>query len=151
MRSINSACWSRLGRAATIGLILCLLSSSTPAASATIVALAKESSISLAFWFGASGLGKLIQGRGMSKAGNQEKQSDRNARVTRIHIFPGDVTLQLDERVHLSAVAYDRNDSPVSGVNIKWSANDEGRKRDGPISPQGEFRALAPGTFEITA
>lgn len=151
MRSAKSSCWSGLGRTTTIALILCLLSTSTPAAPQTIVALAKESSISFAFWFRASGLGKLIQGRGTSNARKQEKQEDRNAKVARIQIFPGDITLQLDQSVHLSGVAYDGNDAPVSGVSIKWSANDEGRKRSGPISPHGEFRALAPGTFKITA
>src|SRR5258707_116086 len=136
---------------ASLLLILCLLSSSTPAAPQTLVALTRESSISFAFWFRASGLGKLIQGRGTSNARKQEKQTDRNAKVARLQIFPGDVTLQLDQSVHLSAIAYDRNDAPVSGVEIKWSANDEGRKRSGPISSQGEFRALAPGTFKIAA
>jgi RHS repeat-associated protein len=151
MRSAYSSFRRGLGRAANIALILCLLTTSTPAAPQTIIAVTKESSISFAFWFRASGLGKLIQLRGTSKASKQEKQADRNAKVTRIQIFPGDITLQLDQGVHLSAVAYDLNDSPVSGVNIRWSANDEGRKRNGPISPQGEFRALAPGTFKITA
>ena len=151
MRPTNSSCWSGLTRATVIALILCLLSTSTPAAPQTIAALAKESSISFAFWFRASGVAKLLQGRGAGSAGKQEKQADRNAKVARIQIFPGDVTVQLDQRVHFTAVAYDRNDSPVSGVNIKWSATDEGRQRKGPISPQGEFLALARGTFKIIA
>jgi RHS repeat-associated protein len=151
MRSRKSSCWSGLGRATTIALIFCLLSTSTPAAPQMIAALAKESSVSFAFWFRARGLSKLIQGSGTTNASRQEKQADRNAKVTRIQIFPGDITLQIDQSVHLSAVAYDGNDAPVSGVNIKWTANDEGRKRSGPITPQGEFRAIVPGTFKITA
>ena len=64
MHSTNSArCYVSV-RATTIGLILCLLSTSTPAAPQAIVALAKESRISFAFWFRASGLPKLIQGQG---------------------------------------------------------------------------------------
>src|SRR5438128_10007103 len=86
---------------ASLLLILCLLSSSTPAAPQIIVSVTKESSVSFAFWFRASGLGKLIQDRGTSKASKQEKQADRNARVARVQIFPGDVTLQLDQSLHL--------------------------------------------------
>jgi len=78
MHSTNSSRCCLLVRATTIGLILCLLSTSTPAAPQEIVALAKESSTSFAFWFRASGLPKLIQGQGNAK--QQEKQRDRDAK-----------------------------------------------------------------------
>jgi len=149
MHSTNSARCCVTVRATTIGLILCLLSTSTPAAPQTIVALAKESRISFAFWFRASGLAKLIQGQG--NANGQEKQSDRDAKVSRIQIFPGDLTVQLDQRVHFSALSYTADGSPVSGVTIKWSLQAEGRKGVGSISPQGEFRAFSAGKVKIIA
>src|ERR1700694_4381895 len=107
MLSTNSSFWSGLGRAATIALILCLLSTSTPAAPQTIVATVKESTISFAFWYRASALAKLIQGRGVGNAKGQEKQADRDAKISRVQIFPGDVTVDLSDRVKFSAVAYD--------------------------------------------
>jgi hypothetical protein len=48
-------------RVASLALVVCLLSSSTPAAPQMIVALAKESSISFGFWFRASGLVRYRQ------------------------------------------------------------------------------------------
>ena len=52
-----------VGRTMSVAVILSLMASSTPAAPiAAIVALAKESSVSLRFWFHASGLAKSLQG-----------------------------------------------------------------------------------------
>src|SRR5690349_4699312 len=104
---------------ATIALVICLLTSSTPAAPQTIVAVAKESSTGFIFWFHANGLAKLIQGRGIGNASRQEKQADRDARVSRVQIFPGDATIDVSDRVRFSAVAYDRDDNPVGGVKIR--------------------------------
>ncbi|HWC76270.1 MAG TPA: hypothetical protein VG778_02350, partial [Blastocatellia bacterium] len=71
-------------------MILSLIAASTPAATPTaIAAMAKESSVSLTFWYHSSGLAKLLQGLGSGKAKPQEKQSDRDAKVSRIQIFPG--------------------------------------------------------------
>ena len=66
-----------LRKSICIALILSLLATSTPAAPQTIVAFAKETSISFSFWFHASGWRKvavrLIQGRD-SNGKVQEKQ-----------------------------------------------------------------------------
>jgi RHS repeat-associated protein len=115
------------------------------------VSLTQESSVSFAFWFRASGLAKLIQQGGSDNRQEEEKQSDRDARVVAIKIFPGDLTLHLDDRLHLSAVAYDGKGVPVGGVRIKWTAQDEGRNASGRISPDGYFEAGIPGTFKVTA
>jgi RHS repeat-associated protein len=115
-----------------------------------MVALAKEYRISLGFWYRASTLPKLIQGQsGNSK--RQEKQSERDARVSRLQIFPGDLTVQLDQRVRFNAIAYSADGSPVSGIKIQWSVQHEGKKRIGSISQQGEFLAFAPGKVKIIA
>ena len=108
-------------RVVSVALVLCLLSSSTPAAAQTIIAVAKESSTSFAFWFNSSGLAKLVQGRGLGNAKRQEKQAERDAKISRLQIFPGDVTIDLGERVRFSAIAYDQDNNPVGGVKIKWS------------------------------
>src|SRR5260370_1218352 len=86
MPSVNSSFRSWINRGLTIALVLCLLTSSTPAAPETIVALARESSVSFAFWYQASGLAKFIQGRGVGSARAQEKQADRDAKISRLQI-----------------------------------------------------------------
>src|SRR2546430_3688822 len=138
-------------RAVAVALAICLLSSSTPAAPQVIVALASESKVSLAFWFNSGGLRKLIQGSGVGNARVQEKQSDRDARVASIKIFPRNIVLHVDERINLAAVGYDLNGAPVGGLRFTWEARDETHGNAGLISPLGEFSALVPGAFRITA
>src|SRR5205807_7344763 len=89
---------------ASVGLILCMLCSSTPAAPQTIVALAKESSVSFLFWYHSRGFSKLIPGQGQGDVRKQETQAERNARVQRLKAFPGDVTLFVDQRLDLAVV-----------------------------------------------
>jgi RHS repeat-associated protein len=137
--------------AISFALIVSLLATSTPVAAQTIANLVQETSFSFALWYRAGGVAKLLQGNGEGIAKKQEKQAERNARVVRIEISPGDVTVPRYQRVQFAAIAYGADDSPISGVKIKWSAEDDKRKKGGPISPQGEFRAVAPGTFKITA
>lgn len=151
MSSTNPSGCSCLSRAVTMALVLCLLSSATPAAPEAIVAVARESSVSFAFWFHASGLAKLIQGQGIGNARAQEKQADRDAKISRVQIFPGDVTVDLSDRVRFSAVAYDRDGDPIGGVKIRWSGQGAIPQARVRISQHGEFEAMAPGSFTITA
>ncbi|MFY9574579.1 MAG: hypothetical protein WAV20_24530, partial [Blastocatellia bacterium] len=141
-----------IARAISVAVILSLVASSTPAAApATVFALSKESSVSLAFWFHASGLAKLIQGQGAGNANPQEKQSDRDAKVSRIQIFPGDATVDVSDHVSFSAVAYDRNNAPVGGVKFKWSGKSPVSGRGVRLSLHGEFEATTPGSLSILA
>ncbi|HKR11962.1 MAG TPA: RHS repeat-associated core domain-containing protein [Pyrinomonadaceae bacterium] len=143
-----------LRRSVCIALTLSLLVTSTPAAPKTIVGLANETSVSFAFWFKASGWRKsaaqLIQGHDSNGEG-QQKQPDRDAKVARIEIFPGDVTIDLNEQIRFAAIAYDQDNSPVGGVQIKWSGKDTNSGRRARILPDGEFEAIAPGSFNIMA
>src|SRR6266404_7922693 len=151
MSSVNQYARTLVMRVVTITLAICLLSSSTPAAPQTIVFVAKESVTSFAFWYHASGLGKLVQGQGIGNAKGQEKQADRDAKVARIQIFPGDVTVDLSDHVRFSAVGYDRDGNSVGGIKIKWSGQGATPQARVRISPHGEFEAMAPGSFTITA
>lgn len=136
---------------ASVFLVICLLSVSTPAAPQTIVAVAKDASISLAFWYHSSGLAKLIQGQGIGNVKRQEKQSDRDAKVSRLQIFPGDVTIDVSDRVRFSAVAYDASGNGIGGAKVKWSAQGSESKRRVRISQRGELEAITPGSFTVTA
>jgi len=142
-----------LRRFASLLLTVCLLSSATPAAPQTIVGVASEWRVGFAFWLRASGATKLlaaVQGRGAPAPRAQEKQEERNARVFRLLILPGDVTIHEGEQVSFAAVAYDREDSAVGGVSFTWSAHDDDRVTATRISPRGDFEARVSGNFKIT-
>lgn len=136
-------------RAISIGLTLSLMIASTPAAPQTIVAVAKESSVSFLFWFRASGLAKTLQLQGAPSASLQEKQADRDAKVSRIQIFPGDVTIDLSDRVRFSAVAYDPDGNAIGGIKVKWSAQSVIPGLRVRISQLGEFEGMSPGSFVV--
>jgi len=138
-------------RMLSLFLILSLLLNSTPAAASTIVSITKESTNSFAFWYQASGLWKLIQGRGAGAAKAQERQSERNAKVARVQISPGDLTVDQGDRVQYAAVAYDSENNPVGGVKIKWKVESANHGRRVRLSPTGQLDAVVPGSFTITA
>ncbi|MGH9930778.1 MAG: carboxypeptidase-like regulatory domain-containing protein, partial [Pyrinomonadaceae bacterium] len=131
-------------------LLLC----STPAAAQTIVAVGHEWQVDLGFWLRANDLPAKLQGllpEQDSLPRAQEKQRDRDARVSRIQIYPGDLTINFTEQVSFAAVAYDLNGEPVGGVKIRWSAQEIGLGRPARISQRGNFEPLAPGTYKIAA
>jgi len=136
---------------ASVALVLCLLSASTPAAPQTIVALANESALSFYFWFNNSGIRKLVQGRSTAKAKPQEKQATRDAKISWIQIFPGDTTVDVSDRIKFTALAFDADNNPIGGIKVKWAAQGAASDRHVPISPRGDFEADRPGTFTVTA
>src|SRR5260370_24580533 len=151
MPAIKSWICSGVSRGIAVALILTLLSASTPAAPKTIVALAKESSVSFLFWFHSSGLRKLIQGNGPGNPSGQEKQRDRDAKVSRVQVFPGNVTIDLGDHIRFAAVAYDQNGNPVGGVKIKWRGQSTVPSVHVNISQHSEFEASSPGSFTVIA
>src|SRR5689334_4913645 len=99
-------------RALSIGLMLSLLSTSTLAAPTTIVNWANDARISFMFWYASSGVASWLQGRS-NAPGKLETQRDRDLRISRVQIFPGDVDIQVGEHVNFAAVAYDAEDKQV--------------------------------------
>jgi RHS repeat-associated protein len=140
-----------LRRFVSLLLTLSLLSSATVAAPQTIMFVVQESKVSFAFWFNASGLPKVIQGRGIGNPRGQEKQVDREAKVARLRIFPGDVTIDPGDRVRFAAIAYDQENNAVGGVKIKWSAQSAIQGRRIRLTPEGELEGAVPGTFTVIA
>jgi RHS repeat-associated protein len=138
-------------QAASILLVLCLFCSSTPAAAQTTITLAQSSSVSLWFWFHSSGLAKLVQSLGSGKIREQEKQRDRDEKISRIQIFPADVSVDIAEHVRFVVVAYDVNGNSVGGVKVKWSGESTQPGRRVRVSKDGDFEATAPGSFTIVA
>ena len=142
---------SLLKRVVSIVLVLTLFSSSTPAAVQTTVNITQDSAVSFWFWLNASGLLSLVQNLGSAKAKEQEKQRDRDQKVDRLEISPGEVTAELGERVRFAAVAYDVEGNSISGVKFKWSGESAEAGRKVRLSKDGEFQAVAPGTFTVVA
>jgi RHS repeat-associated protein len=132
-------------------LMVSLLLSSTPAAASTVVSVAKESAVDFSFWYHASGLANFIQGQGQGLARGQEQQAERDAKVARVQIYPGDLTIDVGERVRFAAVAYDADNNPVGGVKIKWKSQGANAGNRIRLSPAGELEGVVPGSFTITA
>ena len=80
----------------------------------------------------------------------QEKQSDRDYKVSRLEISPRDVTIATGEKIIFSAIAYDRNGNMIPGVKFLWDGNDENKKRRMSVTPRGEFSSPVAGNYKVT-
>src|SRR5262245_33215612 len=80
-----------------------------------------------------------------------ETQQERNQKIARVKIFPGDVELKTGEQVIFNAVAFDQNDNPVGGVDVKWEALHEEKNQPLTIISPGTFVSGVPGKFIVTA
>src|SRR5262249_31760936 len=135
----------------SIGLVVCLLSTSTLAAPRTIVDWTKEARISFMFWYASSGLASWWQGRS-NREPKQETQEDRDLKINRVEIFPGDVTVQVGEHVNFAAAAYDAEDNQIGGAKTKWrTKKSPGTKGNLRVTQQGEIEAMSEGTFTLEA
>ncbi len=59
--------------------------------------------------------------------------------------------MRVEQDVAFTAVAYDAVGDAVSGIRMKWRARDMGRNHPARISHFGDFPAVAPGTYTVTA
>ncbi|MBO0719627.1 MAG: Ig-like domain-containing protein [Blastocatellia bacterium] len=98
---------------------------------------------------GWDGKGVPAHGRPAPKA--VETQQDREQRVARIQIFPGDVEIKTGEQIIFNAVAFDNYNNAVSGVAAKWSALDADKNQPLTITSPGTFVSDVPGKFIVTA
>ena len=140
-------------RAISVILVLCLLTTTTHAAPSTIAEVSVREYRSLQFWLrsseGVRELRNLLTGQGRAPQ-RQETQEERNARVSRLQIFPGDVTIQQGQEVFFAAVGFDAEDNSVSGLKFNWSARDENRNQKAAMNPRGHFAGKAKGNFKVT-
>jgi hypothetical protein len=80
----------------------------------------------------------------------QEKKADRERKVSRVKIFPGDHTIEVGQQAVLTAIAYDKDGAPVGGLDYKWEGLDEDRNASVTISQKATFSSAKPGRFKIT-
>ena len=141
---------SRTGRVRLVSLliILSLLSVSTPAASETIKGIAIRkwqdarfavlsggTTPSLPTWFAA-----FIKGQ----------SADRNTRtISRIQIYPGALNILQGQETVFSAVGFDSQNQPISGVQFEWTITDLGRGRAPRRLVNATFGARRAGTYLV--
>jgi hypothetical protein len=144
-----------LSRVLCLVLVNSMLSASTPAAPQTIVSLSTEWQSNLAFWYRASGwdaaVKRWMSGQPLPASVPQEQQAARDAQVSQIEIYPGDVTLQAGQSVVFAAVASDVNNTPVGGVHFTWHGETTESKEAVPVFSSGLFAPQLAGTYTITA
>src|SRR5262245_4779019 len=80
-----------------------------------------------------------------------EKKEDRERKIARVKIFPGDITIETGQQAVFTAVAYDKDDSPIGGLNVKWEGLDEEKNQPVTISQRAVFESGKAGKFKITA
>lgn len=103
------------------------------------------------FWYQNSVLARLIQRWDVPRAKEQEKQEERDAKISRVEVFPKDVEVDLGDEVRFAAVAYDDEDNAIGGVRFNWKGEAAGKEQRVRISQRGLFEAMTPGTFNIIA
>jgi RHS repeat-associated protein len=80
-----------------------------------------------------------------------ETQQDRERKVARVNIFPGDVEIKTGEQVVFNAVAFDRDGNPLGGLDVKWDALHEEKNQPITVTSPGTFVSGIPGKFIVTA
>ena len=140
-------------RIVCILLAISLLCNSTPAAPQTIVSVTSQWQVSFGLWLHTSGtlttLNRLRAGDYFNTPARPETQSERNARVKRLRITPGEVTAHIGEVVRFSAIAYGEHDDTIGGVEFQWRTRGE-KEGFAAIGSAGEFSSLAHGTFTVS-
>src|SRR5687768_4386982 len=143
-----------LTRAVSVSLIITILAVQSPAAPRVLSAVASDTRAGLAFWLEAAGitsrLGALLTGAQKPSRGAQEPQAQRDSRVSRIQISPGDLTVKEGDQVDFIASALDSRDEPVGGVRFKWTAYDLERNKKTRMH-HGRFVTRRPGTYRVVA
>ncbi|HKX29735.1 MAG TPA: RHS repeat-associated core domain-containing protein [Blastocatellia bacterium] len=80
-----------------------------------------------------------------------ERREDRERRIARVQIYPGDVRIETGQQVVFNAIAYDRNGASIGGLVYQWTGWDEERKAPVKVSPTASFSSAVPGRFRLTA
>lgn len=80
-----------------------------------------------------------------------ESKEDREAKIARVKIFPGDIAIETGQQAVFNAVAYDKDGAPISGLDVSWEGLDEDKNEPITVSQQASFASGKAGKFKITA
>jgi RHS repeat-associated protein len=139
-----------LTQALSIFLVIAILAVQASAAPQVITGLTAQWRAGVALWLDSSGLSALLSRAQKPPSPGQASQAQRNARVARVTISPGDITIKEGDQVEFAAEAFDAQNAPVGGVRFKWQALDLDRNKQAHMR-EGRFEARRPGTFRIVA
>lgn len=155
LRRCGSAFRRSLNRAFCLGLILAILSTSTPAAPQVLVGAATEWRVSFVFWLEASGWAATVRRlfspqdeEGADPNVEQEDQTQRESQTSLLKIYPANVTFRVGDKAVFAAVANDTQNIPIGGVSFVWSATNSANQPV-PMSQQGLFEPSEAGVFTI--
>jgi hypothetical protein len=137
-------------RKITVALLIAVLLSN-PVAAATLgsapLAAAKGQDLRYEFYSGGwakslgihltssrQGSGKGWDGRGAPKRNRPaqaqaETKTDRETKVARVKIYPGDVEINTGEQVVFSAVGLDSDGNAIGGLDVNWECLHEDKSR----------------------
>jgi YD repeat-containing protein len=142
--------YNRYVQLISIFLAITIFTSSVPAAPKTMVDSAGELSQDIRFAYLSSSLSSLSFYNLLSFS-FFSPSSSAQASVASIQVFPGNVTVKQGERVTFSAIGFDYENEPISGIDLDWDAADVERGVTfGPLQ-NSTFEAKYPGTFYISA
>jgi hypothetical protein len=80
-----------------------------------------------------------------------ETQQEREEKIARIKVFPGDVEIKTGEQIVFNAVTFDADGNAVGGPEAKWSAHDEEKNERFSISSSGALVSDVPGKRRFIA
>src|SRR5215475_6775630 len=103
----------------------------------------------------AQGSGKGWDGHGAPKRNRPaearaETKADRETKVARIKIYPGDVEIAAGEKVIFTAVGFDNDGNAVGCHDVAWGGLHQDKSARITVK-QGLFSSPVPGQFIITA
>src|SRR5262245_26887294 len=138
-----------LVRAVSLAVIITMITQSAAASPRTLLQWGVDARASLSFWYNSSrwadSLLTLLGARGSAAIRpQQETQSDRDARVADVKIYPDSATIKRGQREFFGALALDTSGQTVGGVKFTWTAVDETRKLKFAVSQTGEVKGIAP-------
>src|SRR5262245_1669008 len=101
------------------------------------------------------GSGKGWDGRGAPKrnrpaVARAETKADRETKVARIKIYPGDVEIATGEHVIFTAVGFDSDGNAIGGLDVNWECMHEDKGKRITVR-RGSFSSPIAGKFIITA
>lgn len=133
-------------------LIICILTVSVPAAPETITGMAGKTWQKARFAFLSSKLAIDFPTWFAAFISPSQSTERRPPAISSIRIFPdGPVTVVQGQEAIFSAIAYDIDGEPLSGVDFEWTTTDTGRGQAARSLGHSRFRATSTGTYLVKA
>ncbi|MBA2749896.1 MAG: RHS repeat-associated core domain-containing protein [Tatlockia sp.] len=131
-------------------IVFSILTNTVPAAPQTIIGTAGEIAQDVRFGFLSSNSATNFP-QWFAGAFLLSKSPNENNRIDRVQIYPGSVTVKQGKLLVLSAVGYNSENEPLSGIEFDWRMRDSQNRFAPRRFHGGKFKSSLAGTFIITA